>query len=36
MKRVEKDIKKLQRMYDLGTSDCMKKLDEIKEYITSK
>jgi len=36
MKRVEKDIKKLQRMYDLGTSDCMKKLDEIKEYTTSK
>ena len=36
MKRVEKDIKKLQKMYDLGTSDCMEKLDEIKEYITSK
>ena len=33
MKRVEKDRKKLQRMYDLGISDCMAKLDEIKEYI---
>ncbi len=33
MKRVEKDRKKLQRMYDLGVSDCMKKLDKIKEYI---
>ena len=33
MKRVEKDRKKLQRMYDLGISDCTKKLDEIKEYI---
>ena len=33
MKRVEKDTNKLQRMYDLGVSDCIKKLDEIKEYI---
>ena len=33
MKRVEKDRKKLQRMYDLGISDCRAKLDEIKEYI---
>lgn len=33
MKRVEKDRKKLQRMYDLGTSDCLKKLDYIREYI---
>jgi len=33
MKRVEKDTNKLQRMYDLGISDCIKKLDEIKEYI---
>ena len=34
MKRVEKDRKKLQRIYDLGLSDCMSKLDEIKEYIS--
>ena len=33
MKRVEKDKTKLQRMYDLGVSDCMGKLDKIKEYI---
>lgn len=33
MKRVEKDRKKLQKIYDLGVSDCVKKLDEIKEYI---
>lgn len=33
MKRVEKDRKKLQRMYDLGISDVMKKLGEIREYI---
>jgi len=33
MKRVEKDTNKLQKMYDLGCSDCMKKLDEIREYI---
>lgn len=33
MKRVEKNTKKLQRIYDLGVSDCMNKLDEIKEYL---
>ncbi len=33
MKRVEKDIKKLQAIYDLGVSDCINKLDKIKEYI---
>ena len=33
MKRVEKDKTKLQRIYDLGVSDCRSKLDEIKEYI---
>ena len=33
MKRVEKDTNKLQAIYDLGTSDCMGKLYEIKEYI---
>ena len=34
MKRVEKDINKLQSIYDLGISDCMNKLDEIKEYLS--
>ena len=36
MQRVEKDTKKLQAIYDLGVSDCMKKLDEIKEYLNNK
>ena len=35
MQRVEKDRRKLQRIYDLGVSDCMKKLGSIKEYISS-
>ena len=34
MQRVEKDTKKLQSIYDLGISDCVKKLDKIKEYIS--
>lgn len=33
MKRVEKDRTKLQKMYDLGVSDVMERLDEIREYI---
>lgn len=33
VKRVEKDRNKLQRIYDLGVSDCLNKLDKIKEYI---
>ena len=33
VKRVEKDKNKLQMIYDLGVSDCLKKLDEIKEYL---
>ena len=33
MKRVEKDRKKLQKIYDLGVSDCRGKLDKIREYI---
>ncbi len=32
IKRVEKNTKKLQSMYDLGVSDCTQKLDKIKEY----
>ena len=33
VKRVEKDTNKLQAIYDLGCSDCLAKLDEIKKYI---
>lgn len=33
LKRIEKDIDKLQAMYDLGISDCKKCLQELKEYI---
>ena len=33
MKRVEKDKTKLQSIYDLGVSDCMQKLENIKGYI---
>ena len=33
MKRVEKDLNKLQKMYDLGISDVMNRLDEIREYL---
>ena len=33
VKRIEKDTNKLQAIYNLGVSDCMKKLDEIKEYL---
>ena len=32
MQRVEKDTDKLQAIHNLGVSDCMKKLDKIKEY----
>ena len=35
MKRVEKNKTKLQSIYDLGISDCLNKLDKIKEYIGS-
>lgn len=35
VKRVEKNKKKLQSIYDLGISDCMNKLDIIKKYICS-
>lgn len=34
MKRIEKDTGKLQKIYDLGVSDCMNKLDEIREYLS--
>ena len=36
MKRVEKDTNKLQAIYDLGVSDCKKKLYEVKEYLNIK
>lgn len=35
VKRVEKDKNKLQAIYDLGVSDCINKLDTIKEYLIS-
>ena len=35
IKRVEKNKNKLQSIYDLGISDCLKKLNIIKEYITN-
>ena len=34
MKRVEKDTNKLQRIYDLGVSDCINNLNKIKEYLS--
>jgi predicted patatin/cPLA2 family phospholipase len=36
MKRVEKNINKLQAIYDLGVSDSMNKLDEINDYLNIK
>ncbi len=33
VKRVEKNKNKLQAIYDLGVSDCIEKLDKIKNYI---
>ena len=33
VQRIEKDTKKLQNIYDLGISDCMQKIDKIKEYL---
>lgn len=36
MRWVEKDKTKLQRIYDLGVSDCWGKLNEIREYIIIK
>lgn len=32
IKRIEKDVDKLQAMYDLGVSDCKKQLEDLKEY----
>ena len=34
MQRIEKNKNKLQRIYDLGISDCTNKLDKIKEYLS--
>ena len=36
MRRVEKDTKKLQAIYDLGITDVTGRLDEIREYINQK
>ena len=34
IKRIEKDIDKVQEMYDLGVEDCKTKLAELKKYIS--
>ena len=36
VKRIEKDKSKLQRIYNLGVSDCINNLDKIKEYVKMK
>lgn len=33
LKRIEKDLDKLQAMYDLGISDCKRHLEDLKKYI---
>ncbi|MBE5821574.1 MAG: patatin family protein [Clostridiales bacterium] len=33
MKRIEKDINKLQEMYDLGIKDCKNALDDLNKYL---
>lgn len=33
MKRIEKDLKKLQKIYDVGVRDCTENLEKIKNYI---
>ena len=33
MQRVEKNLKKLQAIYDVGVKDCNNNLSRIKEYI---
>lgn len=33
LKRIEKDVDKLQAMYDLGISDCKKQLENLKKYV---
>lgn len=35
IKRVERDIEKLQQMYNLGIEDCKSKMEELKQYIES-
>ena len=36
VKRIEKNKSKLQRIYNLGVSDCINNLDKIKEYVKMK
>ena len=33
LKRIEKDVNKLQEMYDLGINDCEKNINDLKEYL---
>ena len=33
IKRIERDENKLQEMYDLGVSDCISRMDALKEYL---
>ncbi|MBR6163808.1 patatin family protein [bacterium] len=36
MQRIEKNLAKLQKIYDLGVADSKRKLDEIREYLNSR
>ena len=33
IKRIERDLDKIQEMYDLGVSDCKEGLDGLKKYL---
>ena len=33
IKRIEKNVNKLQKMYDLGINDCKYKIEDLKEYL---
>ena len=35
MRRVEKDLNKLQAIYDIGIKDCNENLEKIKDYIAN-
>lgn len=36
IKRIERDVNKLQEMYDLGVEDCKSCLQDLKEYLKHK
>lgn len=36
IKRIERDVNKLQEMYDLGVEDCTSRLQDLKEYLKHK